>query len=399
MLFFYYFYLPVYFRRFFGIQIVTNRLTKRYTFMEKFLLILFTFFTFGILAQGNENALRKTEEKLNTLLNELRSVKTNDGRLFELNNKFKKEFKKALEIDGAFEYPFSSLRSVGKIYSQDQLVRIITWNTQQEDFSHNYYSFILKKDERRGKVTVIELEREKQNLYGIQYDPIGPNNWYGALYYDVVDVKKRNKTYYTLLGYDANNQRSAIKLIDVLHFVGNKPTFGAPIFDSNKNRATRIIFEHSAESTMSLKFDKQRNKIIFDHLSPESPTMKEFREYYVPDMSYDAYEWDGNNWTLKEDIIAINKDTPEKIQLKAYDAELDSVVNVPVKNKWENPSDASAPIDGGKHRAMMPDDLDQNNTKGKKEKKQKKAKKNNAKSTSKSAILPSKKIKTKRKRK
>src|SRR5690554_4007138 len=356
--------------------------------MEKFLLILFTFFTFGILAQGNENALRKTEEKLNTLLNELRSVKTNDGRLFELNNKFKKEFKKALEIDGAFEYPFSSLRSVGKIYSQDQLVRIITWNTQQEDFSHNYYSFILKKDERRGKVTVIELEREKQNLYGIQYDPIGPNNWYGALYYDVVDVKKRNKTYYTLLGYDANNQRSAIKLIDVLHFVGNKPTFGAPIFDSNKNRATRIIFEHSAESTMSLKFDKQRNKIIFDHLSPESPTMKEFREYYVPDMSYDAYEWDGRRWLLIEDIIAVNKETSDRINLRAYDAELDTVVQIPAKSKWINPEDEASPVDGGRHRAITPEDVKNESASKKNNKKEKRsrANKRNKKSSGRSNI-------------
>lgn len=322
-----------------------------------FLIILFSF-SLQLFGQKNNSQLREKEEELSKLLNELRSTQ-GDEKLNEINEKFKTAFGKALEMDGAFEFPFVSLTSVGKIYSDDKLVRVITWNVQYEDLMHNYFSFIMKKDERRDRIHVVELKREKQHFGMIQEETVTNENWYGALYYDIIDVQRRNKTYYTLLGYDANDQRSSIKLIDVLYFTGKIPNFGYPIFDVAQGRAKRVIFEHSNKATMSLRYDKDRNKIIFDHLTPESPGLKDFREFYVPDMSYDAYDWNGTQWILIEDIIANNKEVSNNVNLKAYDAELDSVVSVPTKGKWINPEDPNSPIDGGRHQAVTPDDLKQ----------------------------------------
>jgi hypothetical protein len=127
---------------------------------------------------------------------------------------------------------------------------------------------------------------------------------------------------------------------------------------------------------MSLRYDEQRDKIIFDHLSPESPSMKDFREYYVPDMSYDAYSFVNNKWHLIEDIIAINKKGQETVELKAYDSESDTVVSIERKNEWENPEGENAPVSGGSHKAALPEDFseDQKAKKAKKTKKKKKSK-------------------------
>jgi len=350
-------------------------------------IIICILFSQKLVGQGNSNHLQEAENKLLAILTELRSSR-DDAIINKINEQFKKEFEDVLSSENAFDYPFSSLTSVGKIYSQDKLVRVISWNVQYEDLSHDYYSFILKKDERRGRVSLTELKRQKQNLHSIQYDIVEAENWYGALYYDIIDVQRRNRTYYTLLGYDANDQRSSIKLVDALYFTGNKPRFGAPIFEVNKNIAHRVIFEHSSDATMSLRYDGQREKIIFDHLSPESPTMKEFREFYVPDMSYDAYTWDGKQWALLEDIIAVNKETSNRVNLRAYDAELDTVVSIPTKSTWINPEDESAPIDGGRHRAITPEDVNKASKSSKDNKKEKKsrAKKKKKKSSGRSAI-------------
>lgn len=363
--------------------------------VRAFLLSVFFVFSFLSFAQGSTYLLEKAEERLYKQLTELRNTR-NDAQLDALNEQFSEEVKKVLEMEGAFDYPFASLNTMGKIYSDDKLIRIFSWNVQYEDLSHDFKSFILKKDERRGKVSVIELKRQKQHLNGLQFETIGADNWYGALYYDVIDVKRRNRTYYTLLAYDPNNQRSSIKLIDVLYFTGNQPHFGAAIFDARHNRATRIIFEHSAEATMSLRYDKQRKMIIFDHLSPESPTMKEFREFYVPDMSYDAYQWDGKQWNLLEDIIAVNKAGSGIVELKAYDSDRDTVVTIPTKEQWINPEDTSAPIDGGTHRAVVPEDLEGDKKSTKKEKGKKVKKDKKFKDTPRSAIKPSKPVKRKR---
>ncbi|PWH86262.1 hypothetical protein [Brumimicrobium oceani] len=359
------------------------------------LLFIFTLFTSTTFSQKNEEKLREKEQELSLLLNELRSIK-GDEEIDKLNEKFKKELGKTLEIDGAFDYPFSSLKTIGKIHSQDKLVRVITWNTQYEDLSHNYFSFILKKDERRDKVYITELNRVKQPFMMIQNESVNHENWYGALYYEIIDVERRNRTYYTLLGYDANNQSSSIKLIDVLYFTGSKPNFGYPFFNTKEGRARRVIFEHANKATMSLKYDDQRNKIIFDHLTPESPGLKEFRSHYIPDMSYDAYNWDGKQWILEEDIIAINKKESDKVYLKAYDAKLDSVVTIEDKKKWINPEDPNAAVSGGRHQAITPEDVGEENKKGNKEKKKKSKAKEKNKGESYSNIKGGKKRKKKR---
>lgn len=320
----------------------------------------------SLMAQANLSALQEQEENLNQMLTELRAEKER-GNLNKLNEAFKVAFLNALEIDGAFKYPFTSLKSVGKIYSQDGLVRIISWNIQYEDLTHEYAAFVMKYDENKKKATVVELKHVNQNLYGIQDERIEADNWYGALYYEIIDVEKRNRTFYTLLGYVGNNDRSTIKLMDALYFTGKTPHFGSPIFESSRGKSNRLIFEYNAKATMSLKYDADRKKIILDHLSPESASLSEFREFYVPDLSYDSYSWNGKIWELKEDIIAINKEQ-KTINLEAYDKDLDTVVTIPTKNKWINPENSDSPIDDGKHKAALPDDGNQGKKASKKEK-------------------------------
>lgn len=320
--------------------------------------LLTAFFAFNTIAQGNMQ-LQKEEGELDQLLSKLRSTK-DDKALDEINKQFKKEFKKVLEMDGAFDYPFSSLKSVGDIASDDQMVRIFSWNVQYQDLSNDYFSFILKKDKRRGDVDVIELKRQDQHIKMAQRETVDDKNWYGALYYDIITVQKGNRTFYTLLGYDYNNQRSTIKFIDILYFTGRTPHFGYPLFKEDRNRSMRVLLEYSSNAVISLRYDKERKLIIFDHLSPKTPKLKEFKEFYVPDMTYDAYSWDGKYWNLKEDIIANNNEMAErkKVDLKAYDADMDTVVTISEKSSWINPTDIDAPIDGGQHRAVTPEDIE-----------------------------------------
>ena len=329
------------------------------------LLFIIGLFSIPVFSQKNYTELLEKEKEISQLLNELRTIK-GDTDIDKLNEKFKKEFGKALDIEGAFAFPFTLLKTVGKIHSQDNLVRVITWNIQYEDLSHNYFSFIMKKDEKRDRIFITELQRKKQPFMMIKNESVTDENWYGALYYEIIDVERRNKMYYTLLGYDANNQLSTFKLIDVLYFTGSKPNFGYSFFNTKQGREKRVILEHANKTTMSLKYDAQRDKIIFDHLIPESPGLKEFRSHYVPDMSYDAFKWDGKQWNLEEDIIAINKKQSDQVELKAYDSKLDSVVTIPVKKRWITPEG------NGTHRAITPEDVGEEKNKKRRSKKNKK---------------------------
>ena len=64
------------------------------------------------------------------------------------------------------------------------------------------------------------------------------------------------------------------------------------------------------------KFEKKYKRIIFDHLSPQSPNLKGLYSFYVPDFSYDSYQWKRNSWNLYTDVIVVNKkDKKRKVQV------------------------------------------------------------------------------------
>lgn len=324
--------------------------------MKKIAIFLFiSLATFSWSQVDGSEKIGNQEQRLSELLSDLRSA-NGDAELKEKNDLFKEELAKVLREDAAFDHPFNNLSTIGKVHSQDKQVRLITWNVELADFSQRYFGFVMKKDDRKGIHHVIELVQYPQGIYPkYNYETLHADNWNGCLYYQIIDVKKGNKTYYTLMGYDAYSDRSTIKLLDVLYFTGKIPKFGKPIFATEDGYKSRVYFEHSAKATMSLKFDKSRNMIIFDHLSPEAPNLAEFRDYYVPDMTYDAYSFDGSRWQLTEDIVALNKKDHE-VKVLAFDEKSDTTVVLDNNNKWVDPTDKNAPIESIGHRAVKIED-------------------------------------------
>jgi hypothetical protein len=87
----------------------------------------------------------------------------------------------------------------------------------------------------------------------------------------------------------------------------NKIQFGIPIFKYPDGKTKkRVIFQYSKQSYMSLKHRQVRKQdyLIFDHLMPPSPNLKEFADWYVTDLSFDAFQWNENQWDFKRDFDA-----------------------------------------------------------------------------------------------
>ena len=96
------------------------------------------------------------------------------------------------------------------------------------------------------------------------------------------------------------------KVIDVLSFTLNKPTFGLAIFKMPGKRQSRVIFNYSSNLSMSLHFDEKSQRIIFDSLSPSDPNQKDNFEYYGPDGRINAFKFKKGNWNMLKDIDARN---------------------------------------------------------------------------------------------
>jgi hypothetical protein len=302
----------------------------------------------------SQKDLNEKEAELNVKLLALRSAKT-DEEIDDLNANFRKAMEAFLKNEDAFNHKFTQLKTVAIIDSPDGKIRIVNWNLEYTDMTYRYCAFVMRKDENKDKIITTELV---DNLDAYEPKPevvIDSKNWYGALYYKMIPFERNNKMEYILLGWDGGTPGSNFKLIDVLSFTGNNLKLGSPVFKVKKSTLKRVIFEYSDKSNMTVKFEEKYGRIVFDHLSPESPSLAGVYSYYVPDMSYDSYNYSEGVWVLNEDVIAVN---PEEDKDKKYFYALNDKTGkpekVPLKKEWIDPTDINKAEDI-KHVARTPE--------------------------------------------
>ncbi len=204
-----------------------------------------------------------------------------------------------LHDKNSFFYPFDSLRFLGKIYSDDNKLRIYTWNCELSDMTQSFYGFI------QTEKACYPLRQTNASYLPDTKKEISLNNWYGTLYYKAIRIEKGNDAKYILLGWSRLNLRESFKIIEVLSFENKKAILGAPIIELDNGKNMRMVFPHCATMRINIEYDKKRKQFIFDHLSPTGDYVNP--DCYGPDMSYDAIKKKGKRWKLRKDVDARNK--------------------------------------------------------------------------------------------
>ena len=150
----------------------------------------------------------------------------NDSVRLAASQEFIPELVKALKTPNSFHYPFDSLKNVSIIKPADNSFRIFTWTVPLlVSSTYRYYGAIQMNSE---ELKLVGLEDKSANAGSVEDKVLTPSEWFGSLYYNVKQVAHGSKKYYMLFGWDGNNERSDMKVLDVLHFEDEKPVFGAP---------------------------------------------------------------------------------------------------------------------------------------------------------------------------
>ncbi|HSH64508.1 MAG TPA: hypothetical protein VLB84_01610 [Bacteroidia bacterium] len=280
------------------------------------------------------------QHQLKTICTHLFSAK-NDADKKKYNEELLSAFETILQKPNSFDLPFDSLKNdMGILLSPDNKFRIINWNVEKEDKTYDYYGFIQEKHTLVKKRGLFKKEKTESVLLYPLIDKSAeirnPDNaitdnkkWFGMLYFKIIPKKTKTKTYYTLLGYDLNDEYSKKKIIDVLTFDNNgTPRFGADIFVMEKKYPKRIIFEYASTCTMSLRYSAQKDSIVFDHLAPTQPQLEGQFQYYCSDMSYDGFGFKHGKWNYGTDLNALNEKS-----------DMDKLYHDPHKSPVPNQSD------------------------------------------------------------
>ena len=227
----------------------------------------------------------------------------------ESSKKFSAGLQAALSMDAKGEFAFDSLRKYKvMLESPDKMVRIFTWEVEAEDGTHMYFGFIHSYNRKSKQYEVYKLNDRSEGMKDPENALLDNTKWFGAYYYEIVFVKKKKKKYYVLLGWDGNNRITNKRLIDVLYFTDKGfPKFGDAIFSIESGKVKkRVIFEYQAGLFMSLRYDVEKEAIVFDHLSPSNPNLEGVYAYYGPDFSYDMMQFKDGKWLYIKDIVPRN---------------------------------------------------------------------------------------------
>ena len=220
-----------------------------------------------------------------------------------MNNLFRAELGNFIESEENFEKPLDALTNVSTLRADDLL--ILTWQLPDSDYNYVRFGYIAAKT-RRG-IRVTELVENKEPTRSIDFIRLRPEEWYGAIYYDMVVVKEKGDKVYTLLGYHAG-ERINQKIVDILQVRNNgKVKFGDRQFYIEKfNDKTyrkppmRLILRYNADLSSTVRWHESEEMIIMDHMSPPKAKLKGVYQTYGPDLSYDGLEWRDGWWHLVE---------------------------------------------------------------------------------------------------
>jgi hypothetical protein len=272
---------------------------------------------FGVFPQQPNTVTKEDFIKKTNLLNELadslqrspfENVKDSSNQVYYT------ELRALLQKDNSFFLAFDSVSNLSVVTSPDKQLRFYTWTMPSVNkSSFGYFGFIQQMNPKTKKVTVIELREKKYSTTDSLQVKMKTDEWYGAIYYDLVVKKTAGRKYYTLLGWRGNNWVSTQKVIEVLWLDNNdEMVFGAPVFRYEGKKKSRIVFEYNAQATMSLRYHPKMKMIVFDHLSPPNPSLKGDYKHYGPDFTYDGLEFKKGIWLHVRNLAMENSPVKEK---------------------------------------------------------------------------------------
>ncbi len=275
------------------------------------------------------------EDSLVRLRHDVMMAKEETERML-LNEDFMNILENVLLEPKSFAFIWDSVKNFSVITSPDNLFRIFTWYVEKDNYVVENFGFIQYYNERRKKYVLFPLYDKRNTLDRPGEAITDHNQWYGAVYYKLIPVVTKQKTYYTLLGWNGNNLFTNQKIIEVLHFKDGAftPVFGAKIFKGLTNKSlSRIIFEYNKNSSLSLKYEKHAypvnsgkrdiktkrivyetvtdNVIIFDMLIPMDNSMEYIAAFAIPESSLNqGFVIKDGKWCYLQTVFGRGEDLP-----------------------------------------------------------------------------------------
>ncbi len=221
---------------------------------------------------------------------------------------FEKYLLETLQQPNSFQYKFDKIDAISIQTPTDSSFRIFTWMYALDNQYH--FGGILQLNDKKN--TLFSLKHDRATIENPEFDVLQADNWFGGVYYNLVEYKAKKGKNYLLFGYDAFSLHNRVKFVDVLSFdAKGVPHFGAPVFhyDNASEARCRYIMEYSVEAKTRLNYDDKLKLIVFDHLIPTTSNYADGETAMVTDGSYDGFELQKGVWKFKKMLFTQTQET------------------------------------------------------------------------------------------
>ena len=231
----------------------------------------------------------------------------------ELSEKIEAKLVPLLNDESLFDDKFIGLEKLSTLVSNDKNLKICTWNIQLRNGIQKMYGAVVTRQDIDSKISVTLLNDDKENIKSPERAQLSPQKWFGAVYYDIIEVEHKKDTHYILLGYNGNNLFTKIRVVEVIKIMGNnRVVFGSPIFMYERATKRRVVFEYSSRVNMMLRYDPKVKMIVFDNLEPAEPMHQGDFRYYGPDFTYNGFSLKNGKWNYVAEIDLRNPSTKKR---------------------------------------------------------------------------------------
>lgn len=218
-----------------------------------------------------------------------------------------------LKFEIIYKHPLEAVKNLSKLTSPDGNFRIYSWAVPLKNREYAFFGRLVLKTETGFKVVNLTDGQKQEN---IEYQLLKAENWFGAVYYEIVKTKQKKEVYYTLLGYRPSRNSYNQKVIEVLNLDRNTVRFGDKIFETPKigdqkykRPPQRLVLRYSPKVSATIKYYPKEKQIVLDHLAVPDASQRGQWQFYGPDFSYDALMWEKGKWRLQEEIKVNNTAT------------------------------------------------------------------------------------------
>lgn len=198
----------------------------------------------------------------------------------------------------SYNCDLSFIDQVTSITPEDSLFTIYTWQVELEDKAYEYFGYIFHRDKPYEKLV------SKSGLdKSMQYETHDANSWYGAIYYNILNVADDE---YLIFGFNANGEFNNAKVADILTFENDKLLLGKEIFQDAEDTLTynsKLVISYSEDASVNLNFNPSMNMIVLDHLMQRIGRLPGQGPTFLPDGTYEGYAYNEGRWTYKRKLF------------------------------------------------------------------------------------------------